>query len=115
MGFITTNTNTTTTNNPTQYEKVEYPRRDTITIQLTGPVTIDQLFTYLDNLNLFDQVACILKLHDQKPIYGITFKQGNDALLFQQEAFKQPFFIDGQEVKLAQTRNLEVSKVAIVQ
>ena len=41
IGFITTNTNTTTTNNPTQYEEVEYPQRDTITIQPTGPVTID--------------------------------------------------------------------------
>ena len=67
MGYITTteNTNTTTISNSNytngQYEGVEYPRRDTITIQTEGPVSIDQIFTYFDNLSLLDQVRYRLK------------------------------------------------------
>ena len=114
MGYITTSDNTNTTpiynSNYTngQYEEVEYPRRDTITIQTEGPVTIDQIFTYFDNLSLLDQVACIQKIPDQNPIYEITVKQGNDALLFQREVFKnQPVKIGGHEIKLIQTKKLK--------
>ena len=114
MGYITTSDNTNTTpiynSNYTngQYEEVEYPRRDTITIQTEGPVTIDQIFTYFDNLSILDQVACIQKIPDQNPIYEITVKQGNDALLFQREVFKnQPVKIAGHEIKLIQTKKLK--------
>ena len=54
-----------------------------------------------------DQVACILKIPDQRPLYEITVKQGHDALLFQREAFKQPFIIGGHEITLVQTRKLK--------
>ena len=63
---------------------------------------------YFDNLSLLDQVACIQKIPDQNPIYEITVKQGNDANLFQREAFKnQPFKIGGHEIKLIQTKKLK--------
>ena len=112
MGYITTTENTTTITNSNytngQYEEVEYPRRDTITIQTEGPVSIDQIFTYFDNLSLLDQVPCIQKIPDQNPIYEITVKQGNDAHLFQREAFKnRPFKIGGHEIKLIQTKKLK--------
>ena len=110
MGYITTNNETTTTTsnyNNSQYEEVEYPRRDTITIQPSGTISIDQIFTYFVNLNILDQVACILKIPDQRPLYEITVKQGHDALLFQREAFKQPFIIGGHEITLVQTRKLK--------
>ena len=112
MGYIASNENNTTTitnYNYTngQYKEVEYPRRDTITIQPAGTISIDQIFTYFDNLNILDQVACIQKIPDQNPLYEITVKQGHDAILFQREAFKQPFKIGGHDITLVQTKKLK--------
>ena len=113
MGYIATNENNTTTitnSNYTngQYKEVEYPRRDTNTIQPAGTISIDQIFTYFDNLSILDQVACIQKIPDQNPLYEITVKQGHDATLFQKEAFKkQPFKIGGHEITLVQTKKLK--------
>ena len=72
MGYIAANENTTTITNSNytngQYEEVEYPRRDTITIQTAGPVSIDQIFTYFDNLSILDQVG-------KQEIYKLTLYQ----------------------------------------
>ena len=96
--------------NTNQYEEVELDRRDTITLQTLDnqKITTNQLFAYIDNLQILDDVYQIYQMADTgSQLYEITVKAGIDIFTFAHKLFEKPIIIDGKTIRMTSTRKLK--------
>ena len=96
--------------NTNQYEEVELDRRDTITLQTLDnqKITTNQLFAYIDNLQILDDVYQIYQMADTgSQLHEITVKAGIDIFTFAHKLFDKPIIIDGKTIRMTSTRKLK--------
>ena len=106
-GGMTTGRIAYDTNNT--YTEVELDRENTITltVQNNGRIRTEELFAYLDYLNLLQHTECIQRLQELDQSYEITIKKETNPEEFKRTINQQQIIIEGKTLTITPTRKLK--------